>query len=1128
MNNPDIPLDELITHDAWLRALACRLVADEHAALDVVQDTWLTALTRPPRQVAALRSWMSQVVRHGVLSRHRADTHRREREAHAARAERLPSVEQLMDREALRLRVAQAVYALDEPYRSAIFFRYFEGLPPRKIARRLSESRPAVETRLKRGLQMLRVRLDREFGGPQGWHAALLPLIGLSPASAVPGAAASLAGALIMNTVWKIVLVAALVAATVLLVWPGDSGPDLEPGPVADRHEVAQESVPVAPAARSQAAAGPETPTPEKKTQPGPARAASPGPSGPDERPVVITGRSVDADTGDPLAGCVARVTAEPYRLRAVGGRHYEPAMEDHLVERGEIRWRDPEPCTTGPDGVFSLTFPCPPPVPVVVTLDRADRVPVEGRFAELRAGSERHLGDVPLAQGVTVSGRVVDTEGRAQVHALVQVYRFVPARALIQPPARFQTRTGENGLFCFPRPVPAGARKVRVVGRYLEGDPERTIPPHPARLELELVVQALPSITGVVLDDQSRPVAGAWVDFRPHGTGRRYFANQSAKDGTFRLERRTEDRAETVALIAAREGYEVVWQKGKYAWGTTGVQIVLARGLPVSLQVVDADTGRPVERFGVRCYSTLPDQARVHEPHRRLRHPGSHPGGTLELPGVRRGPNVLLVQPMDREHAPSAWHHFEVGPGGAAVQVVRLKRPVRHTVRVVRKDGSPVPGTSVKLLRPPDQAGEITLSTPAGKAGEFLKHGHDQLSLVLAEGTTNRKGEVVLQGPAGDALALCVEGPTHLPRMVNGVILVANGSPSRIEVEGGACIVGRIRPPLLLEKLRLMSPAASEPGHNPAGGAPAPINRPGPAIRLVQPGTRDTTFTTEGLEAPLDEDGRFVFSSVAPGTWDLMFSCILNLDGKLPINTAVNQRIHRVENLAMGETRRLDLDLSHLVPGRIEGTVFLNGQSMPGKPVTFAAAPPDGLIAAQQVPSRTVWTDDRGRYALALFPGVYQASVQLHDAPGLFGGDRVRSDESLAVVPGQLIVRDIHLRAGILRLQLVGSDGHTPLPDVEIVWRHQNRSRLTFTRPTGSDGRITLDPMPLGTFVILARPRALADGDAWRAYIREHRETWQQGLVQIGTLAVTTPSGPSAAGEPPVHTLIMPADSGY
>ena len=137
MNNTDTWIDMLLAHDAWIRGLARRLVADEHTADDLAQDAWVEAMESPPPRAGSLRGWLGQVVRNLALMHRRSGQRRQARETAAARTESTPSVAQVLEHEATRHELARVVCALEEPYRSAILLRYFEGLPPRKIARRL-------------------------------------------------------------------------------------------------------------------------------------------------------------------------------------------------------------------------------------------------------------------------------------------------------------------------------------------------------------------------------------------------------------------------------------------------------------------------------------------------------------------------------------------------------------------------------------------------------------------------------------------------------------------------------------------------------------------------------------------------------------------------------------------------------------------------------------------------------------------------------------------------------------------------------------------------------------------------------------------------------------------------------
>jgi hypothetical protein len=83
----------------------------------------------------------------------------------------------VIERLELQSLLLEAVRGLEEPYRTAVVRRYFDGLPPRAIAAREGLPVKTVNTHLERGLQKLRGRLDARFGGDRrAWLEALMPL----------------------------------------------------------------------------------------------------------------------------------------------------------------------------------------------------------------------------------------------------------------------------------------------------------------------------------------------------------------------------------------------------------------------------------------------------------------------------------------------------------------------------------------------------------------------------------------------------------------------------------------------------------------------------------------------------------------------------------------------------------------------------------------------------------------------------------------------------------------------------------------------------------------------------------------------------------------------------------------
>ena len=163
---------------AFLTRLARGLIADEHAAEDLAQDTWLRVLERPPRHDAGLRGWMATVARNLARNEGRGRARRAERERAAARHEALPPVADEVAQQAALRSLVETVLNLDEPYRGVLWLRFFRGLDPAHIAEELGRPEATVRSQLQRALSKMRDELERQHGGRSQWLSALTPLAG--------------------------------------------------------------------------------------------------------------------------------------------------------------------------------------------------------------------------------------------------------------------------------------------------------------------------------------------------------------------------------------------------------------------------------------------------------------------------------------------------------------------------------------------------------------------------------------------------------------------------------------------------------------------------------------------------------------------------------------------------------------------------------------------------------------------------------------------------------------------------------------------------------------------------------------------------------------------------------------
>jgi len=174
----DADIQQLLAHAEWLRGLARHLVRDDADAADVVQQTWAAALRAPPDPGRPARPWLAQVLRNFVRKNLRAARNRGARELAAGGLESAaPSSEALLEAMQLQRLLGELVVALEEPYRSAILLRYYEGQEPVQIAESLGIPAGTVRWRVSEGISRLRGALGKRLGDERSWRLALLPLV---------------------------------------------------------------------------------------------------------------------------------------------------------------------------------------------------------------------------------------------------------------------------------------------------------------------------------------------------------------------------------------------------------------------------------------------------------------------------------------------------------------------------------------------------------------------------------------------------------------------------------------------------------------------------------------------------------------------------------------------------------------------------------------------------------------------------------------------------------------------------------------------------------------------------------------------------------------------------------------
>ena len=142
----EVSIEELLTHETWLRRLAKGLVGSDSDVDDLLQETWMSAMRRPPDDRGPVQPWLSRVLRNTFYMRKRSEGRRGDREERAEIPEAEPTPEEWTQRLQLHSQLAEIVAELTEPIRSTLLLHFYEGVSAAEIARR--QDLPASTVRL--------------------------------------------------------------------------------------------------------------------------------------------------------------------------------------------------------------------------------------------------------------------------------------------------------------------------------------------------------------------------------------------------------------------------------------------------------------------------------------------------------------------------------------------------------------------------------------------------------------------------------------------------------------------------------------------------------------------------------------------------------------------------------------------------------------------------------------------------------------------------------------------------------------------------------------------------------------------------------------------------------------------
>jgi len=588
-------------------------------------------------------------------------------------------------------------------------------------------------------------------------------------------------------------------------------------------------------------------------------------PSEPDGEGVgTFRGRCVAAEDGRPLAGCEVKATSKHVTVTAADGTFvvgHPPGWSDLTI--------------SGPQRARRLIRPG----PVV-------------------AGTTYELGDVTLARGFPITGRVVDANGAPVADLGVYVLGLG-----VGPDGRHESTgaeggSGADGSFTLAPLLAAGRWNVRVMGARLQGDSDFVVDAATGAPPLLLVVAPalqVRTIRGVVVDDVGEPVDGVLLDARVAGS-----MAQSKADGTFSIAARpARDDDELVVRVPARCDTDPTPRPVR--WGSDDVRIVLRRAAALTVDVVD-DAGTPVTGFGV----SLTSEPQLVQGEERSRGHATHENGRAVIAPARRGRAVLRVFPHDVDLLPSQPVELTVVDAMPPVRVV-VERARQCLVEVVGARGEPVANATVELVRmhaPLEQSfGEALV--PGKRGATTLWYRQSRQPERIDRATTDAAGHTTLLVPRDlQGTLLRCDMPPFAP-FHRVAPALRPGVPLRIELAASGAIAGKV----VLD-----------------GTPPA-------SVRVELRGVGANVRAIDQSFVELAADGSFRFDRLAAGPWSVLANThvVWAADASTTTATVPLPATARTVAVVAGQTVHVEITGVPRATGSLRGVVRCDARDLRG-----------------------------------------------------------------------------------------------------------------------------------------------------------------------------------------------------
>lgn len=659
MESPKLSTSEMDL--VWMGRLARSLVVDPNEAEDLVQESYLIAMTRPPASGKITAGWFATVMKNLLRLRVRTRGRVRAREAAVSRPESTPPGDPLEQIELAEL-ILREIKELDPIYRDVIVYRYHYSLSTKEIAERLEIAVATVHTRLARAHAQLQGRL-RARSDSVGLSGLLAPMIAIREVGSTTTGRTAQAGSRWPRAVSIAAVSLFLIVVAVVLPQLSSS---MDPGRA-----------------------------PFGLT--GPEGAGAPVLFASLDEPVVPVVSDPELGTETPPTATVV----PSFSLSVIDAVSGEPISETSLG-----RWDEPAAHgTTGDDGTIDLPVDVhqwPGSESLVVSKD--------GYVPRVVSAYSVLPNRIAIQPGVPVTGRVIDASGAAVPHAEVLLFDNPSVRI-----ARFSGSQRRSA----PKLYESAGQRVRAnaeggfttwVSSHTVGAVASGVGGAPGCIDLvqassagvfpELVIQLRPSsiLRGVVVDAEGQPISGALVTCSTRAEDRA--PDHFYSSFPFSHEAETDDLGEfEVAGVGEEVGRLHVTHPGYVAYGFSSnrieltsevVTLAMERGTRFTGRLlVPEDAPRPRFGFLVHRFNRIPLQ---------LLEDGSFQSATVVAPPESSG--VLWVDGGPPIQVSWSLESDVVDLGEIAFAAGRTQRFL-----IVDEVGDPLPGRwlSISKHRMPD-----------------------------------------------------------------------------------------------------------------------------------------------------------------------------------------------------------------------------------------------------------------------------------------------------------------------------------------------------------------------------------------------------------------------------------------